>query len=124
MRALLLIAACLVTLSTAQADDKTFIMAPGNDSCAQFIAASEGSPLGSFRTISSANVVYDEHKEQYITFALGLLSGINSTRPYAHQIKFDPAAIELSLKNYCNAHPTATFASAVMVFAGERGLVN
>jgi hypothetical protein len=81
MRALLLIAACLVAVSTAKADNSVFIMTPGNDSCAQFIAASEGSPLGSFRTITSANVVYVELKEKYLTYALGFLTGINTTRP-------------------------------------------
>ena len=58
-------------------------------------------------------------------YARGFLTAYNLSRPEgAKQIQLDNEAIELSLRKYCEAHPTEMFINALDAFARTQlGLV-
>ena len=69
--------------------------------------------------VQQGGVTLDERKQSFIEFASGVLTGINLHRAKGNQIRVDPVALELSLKNHCTKNPTDYLAHAVFVFAGE-----
>jgi hypothetical protein len=93
-------AASLLMATSARADVMIFTMGIGRDSCAKFVASTEGSPLGKHRSKDVDGVTVDERKAEYMEFANGFITGVNVVRQAAKkkQLESDSTEVELWLK--------------------------
>jgi hypothetical protein len=88
--------------------------------CANFIAASARVPVGSMLTVDyrgerayTAQTIFIGYAKGYIT-AYNLMQATNDK-----QVRTNNDVLDLSLRNYCNAHPADSFIDAVIAFAKD-----
>jgi len=118
MRAIVLLGsfALFTTVNNAYASDQGwFVEGEGTRSCGQFIAAIGDTKPGKSFTFERDGVTYWSENQTFLQFANGYITAMNAIYP-DKQIRLDPAAIELWLKNYCSKNPTDAFFVAVFKF--------
>lgn len=84
----------------------------GTSSCGDYIAASQGSKIGSYAMLKHDGQEFSQEKKSYLEWARGYLTAMNSEY-VSMQIEIDTNALEVSINNYCNANPTSFFLNAV-----------
>jgi hypothetical protein len=121
MRILLtLMMLCLV--SQAQAGQAgVLILGAGQRSCGQFIAAVGQTPVGSVMMVEKRDGKLYGELIRFHEWMEGFVSGHNAAYEANtdDQIRIDLSSLDLWLRNWCNAHPTKTFAEAGQALRGE-----
>jgi hypothetical protein len=126
MRALVLSLVMLLPI-VARANTETVFAAGlgGEASCGQVIAWLEEDPtLGKYKQTHQDGMTLVTQKEVVVAYVQGFITGVNYSRGPSAQIMADSPAIELWIRNYCNAHPTDKLVEAADQFtrsqAGRR----
>jgi hypothetical protein len=107
----------LVFLSTVATAQVT-VIGRGIDSCASFLGEANKSQLGAIgMVVSPAGETYYSLHYAYVEWANGYLSGliVKGERFFLS----DAAGIDGWLRQWCAAHPTATFVRALNTYADE-----
>jgi hypothetical protein len=116
---LIVLAAALsfVTLSpSSQGISQTlYVVGVGMDTCEEFTAHIAGLPGQSLsRTAPDDGQSYYSKSTTYLEWLLGYVTGYNAVAGDPQkQIKLDPAAIDLFVRNWCAENPTGTLFSAM-----------
>lgn len=112
---------CLISLSAAsyayavKAEthyDEINMLGLGTSSCGDYIAASQGSKIGSYAMMKHEGQEFSQEKKAYLEWARGYLTAMNSEY-VSMQIEIGTNALEVSINNFCNANPTSFFLNAV-----------
>jgi hypothetical protein len=88
--------------------------------CANFIAASARIPVGSMLTVDYKGERAFTAQTVFIGYAKGYITAYNLMQPTNDkQVHMNNDVLDLSLRNYCNAHPADSFIDAVIAFAKD-----
>jgi hypothetical protein len=101
----------------------------GNYSCGRFIAAIGKNAPGKIRSIPTGDGDFVSEIAEYQQWLLGFVSGFNSAiaaynaahaDEHEQQVtRFDPAGMDLWMRNWCNKHPTNLVYDGAVAFVDE-----
>jgi hypothetical protein len=91
----------------------------GTISCEQFVAATEGNQVGSYKKIEQSGASYWNEGAVVMEYVFGVLTGLNASRDGSHQIMNDPTSIELWIRNWCTKNPKRRIMDAVSAFSDD-----
>jgi hypothetical protein len=113
----------LLTADVAHAE-MVFVMGIGQHSCGQLIAAmGKDHPLGQHREMDTGTGLFVDEYTMYQQWLMGFVSGFNVTHAseaeQLQQVRTDPAAMDLWMRNWCNEHPMQGVFQAANAFITE-----
>jgi hypothetical protein len=113
----------LLTADVAHAE-MVFAMGSGQNSCGQLIAAmGKDHPLGQHREMDTGTGLFVDEYTMYQQWLMGFVSGFNATHAseaeQQQQVRTDPAAMDLWIRDWCNQHPTQGVFQAANAFITE-----
>ena len=115
----------LMTADVAHAEKASaFVIGVGQNSCGQLIAAiGRDHPLGQHGELDTVKGPFVDEYTMYQQWLMGFVSGFNVTHAseaeQLQQVRTDPAAMDLWMRNWCNEHPMQGVFQAANAFITE-----
>lgn len=92
----------------------------GTDSCSVFVSQIVASPGKTVsRTAPDDGRDYYSKSTIYLEWLLGFVTGYNAASGPQSQFQFDPAAVDLYVRNWCAQNPTSNIFTAVRQFLNK-----
>jgi hypothetical protein len=115
----------LMTADVAHAEKASaFVIGVGQNSCGQLIAAiGRDHPLGQHGELDTVKGPFVDEYTMYQQWLMGFVTGFNikhaSEAEQQQQVRIDPAAMDLWMRNWCNQYPTQKVYQAANAFIDE-----
>ncbi|MDG4853828.1 hypothetical protein EOA75_01320 [Mesorhizobium sp. M1A.F.Ca.IN.022.07.1.1] len=118
-----IVSALVLGLATAPCraeNANAFIYSYGLKTCGAFVAAEgDNHPGKAILRMADGRKFFDE-SANFMNWVLGYLSAVNMMRaPGKPSIELDNAAVDLWLRNWCDAHPTNSIFDGTLALVAE-----
>ncbi|MEI9404143.1 hypothetical protein [Mesorhizobium argentiipisi] len=111
----------LATVPCRAENASAFIYSYGLESCGAYVAAYGNNHAGKAILRTADGRKFFDESANFMNWVLGYLSAVNMMRaPGKQSIQLDNAAVDLWLRNWCNAHPTNSIFDGTLALVAEQ----
>jgi len=124
VRKVLVLAAVLISGTVHAEQLPLSITGAGQKTYGSFISAVGNTPPGQFQQVNTRNGQFDSELRNYQSWLMGFITGVNaeSMESQDQQINgVDIAAVDLWMRNWCNAQPIRIVLEGAMAFRKKCG---